>query len=126
MVRSVKQYACGEGSGENTERPDLASKGMPGTAVVVGPLSVARYYRAAPTARQRRSYKSDSVARWFDAESPSSSVSDAVHLLAEVIENATIFPQDTQVHVAAQDLTSGGVLIEVIDGSAFPRPGWRR
>ena len=43
-------------------------------------------------------------------------VSDVVHLLAELIENATIFsPKDTQVQVAMQELTSGGVLIEVID-----------
>ena len=43
-------------------------------------------------------------------------VSDIVHLLAEVIENATIFSaKDTPVHVAAQELTSGGVLIEVSD-----------
>ena len=39
-----------------------------------------------------------------------------MHLLAEVIENATIFSaKDTPVHVAAQELTSGGVLIEVSD-----------
>ena len=43
-------------------------------------------------------------------------VSDVVHLLAEVIENATIFSaKDTPVHVSAQELTSGGVLIEVSD-----------
>jgi signal transduction histidine kinase len=43
-------------------------------------------------------------------------VSDVVHLLAEVIENATIFSaKDTSVHVAAQELTSGGVLIEISD-----------
>ena len=43
-------------------------------------------------------------------------VSDVVHLLAEVIENATIFsPKDTPVHVSGQELTSGGVLIEVSD-----------
>jgi signal transduction histidine kinase len=43
-------------------------------------------------------------------------VSDIVHLLAEVIENATTFsPKDTQVYVSAQELTSGGVLIEVSD-----------
>jgi signal transduction histidine kinase len=43
-------------------------------------------------------------------------VSDVVHLLAELIENATIFsPKDTQVHVAMQYLASGGVLIEVSD-----------
>ena len=43
-------------------------------------------------------------------------VSDVVHLLAEIIENATMFsPKDTPVHVSAQELTSGGVLIEVSD-----------
>ncbi len=43
-------------------------------------------------------------------------VSDVVHLLAEVIENATVFsPEGTQVQVSAQELTSGGVLIEVSD-----------
>jgi signal transduction histidine kinase len=43
-------------------------------------------------------------------------VSDVVHLLAELVENATIFsPKDTQVHVSVQQLSSGGVLIEVID-----------
>jgi signal transduction histidine kinase len=44
------------------------------------------------------------------------SVSDVVHLLAELIENATIFsPKDTQVLVTLQELISGGVLLEVID-----------
>jgi signal transduction histidine kinase len=43
-------------------------------------------------------------------------VSDVVHLLAEVIENATIFSaKDTQVQVSAQEVVSGGVLIEVRD-----------
>jgi signal transduction histidine kinase len=43
-------------------------------------------------------------------------VSDVVHLLAELIENATIFsPKDTPVQVTAQELSSGGVLIEVTD-----------
>jgi len=43
-------------------------------------------------------------------------VSDVVHLLAEVIENATIFSaKDTPVHIAAQELSSGGMLIEVSD-----------
>jgi len=43
--------------------------------------------------------------------------SDVVHLLAEIIENATIYsPKDTQVRVSAQELTSGGVLIEIRDG----------
>jgi hypothetical protein len=43
-------------------------------------------------------------------------VSDVVHLLAELIENATTFsPKDTQVQVTAQEISSGGALIEVID-----------
>jgi signal transduction histidine kinase len=43
-------------------------------------------------------------------------VSDVVHLLAELVENATIFsPKDTQVQVSTQELTSGGVLIEISD-----------
>jgi anti-sigma regulatory factor (Ser/Thr protein kinase) len=43
-------------------------------------------------------------------------VTDLVHLLAELIENATTFsPADTQVRVSAQEL-NGGVLIEVNDG----------
>jgi signal transduction histidine kinase len=45
-----------------------------------------------------------------------SAVSDVVHLLAELIENATLFsPTDTHVQVAGQELGSGGVLIEIID-----------
>jgi signal transduction histidine kinase len=43
-------------------------------------------------------------------------VSDVVHLLAEIIENATIFsPKDTAVQMTAQEVSSGGVVIEVID-----------
>ena len=43
-------------------------------------------------------------------------VSDVAHLLAEVIENATVFsPKNTQVHVSARELATGGVLIEVSD-----------
>ena len=43
-------------------------------------------------------------------------VSDVVHLLAELVENATTFsPKDTAVQATAQELTSGGVLIEVSD-----------
>jgi signal transduction histidine kinase len=43
-------------------------------------------------------------------------VSDVVHLLAELLENATLFsPKDTQVQVSAQELSSGGVLIEIAD-----------
>jgi signal transduction histidine kinase len=43
-------------------------------------------------------------------------VSDVAHLLAELIENATIFsPKDTQVQVVMQEVSSGGVLIEIRD-----------
>jgi signal transduction histidine kinase len=43
-------------------------------------------------------------------------VSDVAHLLAELIENATIFSSnDTPVHVAMQEVASGGVLIEIRD-----------
>jgi signal transduction histidine kinase len=43
-------------------------------------------------------------------------VSDVVHLLAELIENATIFsPKDTHVQVSTQELSSGGVLVEIVD-----------
>jgi signal transduction histidine kinase len=43
-------------------------------------------------------------------------VSDVVHLLAELIENATMFSsKDTQVMVSAQELNRGGVLIEITD-----------
>ena len=51
-------------------------------------------------------------------------VSDVVHLLAEVLDNATTYSsRDTPVHMAAQELTSGGVLIEVSDsGVGIPGP----
>jgi signal transduction histidine kinase len=43
-------------------------------------------------------------------------VSDIVHLLAELIENATLYsPSDTTVRVSGHELPSGGVLIEITD-----------
>jgi K+-sensing histidine kinase KdpD len=43
-------------------------------------------------------------------------VSDVVHLLAELIENATLFsPTDTAVQVSGAELASGGVLLEITD-----------
>jgi signal transduction histidine kinase len=43
-------------------------------------------------------------------------VSDVVHLLAEVIENATVFSsKDTPVRMSAQQLANGGVLFEIGD-----------
>ncbi len=44
-------------------------------------------------------------------------VNDVVHLVAELVENATTFsPEDTQVTVSGQPLTSGGVLLDITDG----------
>ena len=43
--------------------------------------------------------------------------SDVVHLVAELVENATTFSRkDTQVYVTGQVLVSSGVLIEITDG----------
>jgi signal transduction histidine kinase len=41
---------------------------------------------------------------------------DVVHLLAEIIENATMFsPPDTPVRISGQEVSTGGVLLEVRD-----------
>ena len=55
-------------------------------------------------------------------------VTDVVHLLAEIVENATTFsPEDTQVHVSGQPLPSGGVLIDINDnGVGIPDQECRR
>jgi signal transduction histidine kinase len=43
-------------------------------------------------------------------------VNDVVHLVAEIVENATAFsPEDTQVFVSGQPLSSGGVLLDITD-----------
>jgi signal transduction histidine kinase len=43
-------------------------------------------------------------------------VNDVVHTVAEIVENATTFsPEDTQVFVTGQPLTSGGVLLDITD-----------
>src|SRR5690242_8256501 len=43
-------------------------------------------------------------------------VSDVVHLLAELIENATLYsPTDTTIQVSGHEVTSGGVLLEITD-----------
>ena len=50
-------------------------------------------------------------------------VSDVVHLLAEIIENATAFsPKDTLVRMSAQQLASGGVLFEISDSGVGVSP----
>src|SRR6202041_685868 len=44
-------------------------------------------------------------------------VNDVVHLVAELVENATTFsPEDTQVFVSGQPLTTGGVPLDITDG----------
>ena len=49
---------------------------------------------------------------------------DIVHLLAELIENATLFsPQSTQVHVTVTELSSGGALVDVRDDGVGVTPG---
>jgi signal transduction histidine kinase len=43
-------------------------------------------------------------------------ISDIVHLVAEIAENATAFsPHDTPVHVSGQPLSTGGVLLDITD-----------
>jgi signal transduction histidine kinase len=48
---------------------------------------------------------------------------DVLHLLAEIIENATVFsPKDTPVYVYAQELPTGGALLEVRDSGVGISP----
>ena len=43
-------------------------------------------------------------------------VNDVVHLVAEIVENATTFsPEDAQVYISGQPLSSGGVLLDITD-----------
>jgi hypothetical protein len=50
-------------------------------------------------------------------------VSDVVHLLAEIIENATVFsPKHTPVRMSAQQLANGGVLFEISDSGVGVSP----
>ena len=78
------------------------------------PVSLADVARAAVSEIEQYSRVTLKIQPGIAVTGPA--VSDVVHLLAEVIENATIFSaKDTPVHVAAQELTSGGVLIEVTD-----------
>ena len=59
---------------------------------------------------------------------PGHAVADVVHLLAELIENATLFsPQDTQVRVAVRSWAAAACCRGPRQrASASPRPGWRR
>ena len=55
-------------------------------------------------------------------------VSDLAHLLAELIENATLFsPTDRMVHVRGTKLSSGGTMMEIRDkGDRHTEGGWTR
>jgi signal transduction histidine kinase len=78
------------------------------------PVSLADVARAAASEIEQYSRVTLKVQPGIAVTGPA--VSDVVHLLAEVIENATIFSaKDTPVYVGAQELPSGGVLIEVSD-----------
>jgi signal transduction histidine kinase len=45
-----------------------------------------------------------------------SAVNDVVHLVAEIVENATTFsPQDTQVFLSGERLAAGGVILDITD-----------
>ena len=78
------------------------------------PVSLADVARAAVSEIEQYSRVTLKIQPGIAVTGPA--VSDVVHLLAEVIENATIFSaKDTPVAVAAQVLSSGGVLIEVSD-----------
>jgi signal transduction histidine kinase len=58
-----------------------------------------------------------------DLEIAGRAVNDVVHLLAEVLENATAFSSgDTRVNVASHVLGSGGVMIEVEDAGIGIEP----
>jgi signal transduction histidine kinase len=79
-----------------------------------GPVPLADVARAA--ASEIEQYNRVSLKIQPGIAVPGQAVSDVVHLLAELIENATVFsPEDTPVYVSAQDLASGGVLIDVSD-----------
>jgi signal transduction histidine kinase len=79
------------------------------------PASLADVVRAATSEIEQYSRVAMKIQPGISVSGPA--VSDVVHLLAEIVENATIFsPKNTPVHIAAQELISGGVLIDVSDG----------
>lgn len=57
-----------------------------------------------------------------DAQLVGQAVNDVIHLIAELLENATIFsPRETQVYLTAASLVSGSVLVEITDsGPGMP------
>jgi signal transduction histidine kinase len=78
------------------------------------PVPLADVVRAATSEIEQYSRVAMKIQPGISVTGPA--VSDIVHLLAEIIENATIFsPRDTPVHISGEEIPSGGVLIEVSD-----------
>ena len=78
------------------------------------PVSLADVTRAAVSEIEHYSRVVVSIQPGIAVTGPA--VSDVVHLLAELIENATLFSAtDTSVGVSGHELTSGGVLMEITD-----------
>jgi signal transduction histidine kinase len=78
------------------------------------PVPLADVVRAATSEIEQYSRVAMKIQPGISVTGPA--VSDVVHLLAEIIENATIFsPRDTPVHISGEEIPSGGVLIEVSD-----------
>jgi len=78
------------------------------------PVPLADVVRAATSEIEQYSRVSMKIQPGISITGPA--VSDVVHLLAEIIENATIYsPKDTPVHISGEEIPSGGVLIEVSD-----------
>ena len=78
------------------------------------PVPLANVVRAATSEIEQYSRVAMKIQPGISLTGPA--VSDVVHLLAEIVENATIFSsKDTPVHISGQEIPSGGVLIEVRD-----------
>ena len=78
------------------------------------PVPLADVVRAATSEIEQYSRVAMKIQPGISVTGPA--VSDVVHLLAEIVENATIFSsKDTPVHISGQEIPSGGVLIEVSD-----------
>ena len=78
------------------------------------PVPLADVVRAATSEIEQYSRVAMKIQPGISVTGPA--VSDVVHLLAEIVENATIFSsKDTPVHISGHEIPSGGVLIEVSD-----------
>ena len=79
-----------------------------------GPVTVVELLRAATSAV--KDYRRVSVGRAPVALVRGHAAADVVHMLAELLENATRFsPPDQQVRLTADRGTDGGLLVEVVD-----------